>query len=1167
MSNMLYWRLAQPLYTYLSVRFVCYRPLAPMIRYLHKDKTGPDSEFKKRLRQRLHKAIEAKVDNLKEKQRASTSGTPADSASASKKDVKKVNPPPSIKVIDNSKNLYGIEYPSQMYKDSQPPPETSPATLKKSNEKDVGLNTDKPTFESRAKAFVESSIIKEQESKGTPDKSRNDENKKNSQKNNPNNSASTSTSVDWTKISPNQDPLKEKIIKQNKTDLKKLTAATKRLESQKEFKRKDNKTLIESKPQTPRDGLFKHNADPYKTKLHEKSYEKPPTAQSMKSGYGPISKSKPIVNRIEQLSQAEAEAEAKAAIANMKMKTEAKAGMKAEQVAKAKSEVKAEVKAESKAQAAAKVQAKADPAKGETISQANVSTSNETKSGKRQTNNSAGVAQDPKNASSNIKITDRRNTAVESGSVETGSQNKKVNTKGTSESESEQSDIICDAEGNKMFVGGSVNKLSRGGNESSKNKQKRLSFKTLQFKTKNYLVENRYSKKKAISPKVEKSLFTSKPTQSHMGMKLKTSIKYEMDAKRNTKSLNKDKDDLSKWKDFQSGLSNLDVSTKSEKKIMSPKVEKNLFTNKPTQSQLKIKASPEINSERDRKGGLNKNKDGLSKSKVSQSGLSNMGVSTKSEKEITSPKVEKSLFTNKPTQSQLETKVNPEIKSERDPKGSLNKDKDDLSKSKVCHRGLSNMGVSTKSEKEIMSPKVEKNLFTNKPTQSQLETKVNPEIKSERDLKESLNKVNDDLSKSNVFQSGLSNTNLSVKSERGTTSSKVKKNIFVSKPTQSQIETKLKTAIGKIKSEMDTNDSKGASCDKTKATNSKTQQNKVGSTSNIEKWLSRARELKAHQQQQFSKKKSPVDIIRKAFNAKYPPISPAKGTKSTDTKGSKSNTPPPVKDSLESLDPMISSPTLGNKICDNTVKPGEIHLVASGNIVINTAQTQLNPLLTPDSINADLNKKDSSLNKPGTNDRKPKTSQVVKPKFGFTVPLNLEAADEIPNNKNNPVESLLQNELKNPLISKENNFKENQITIAEIIKKLSQTSKRKADSIRSLNESRKSREQLEPVKGNPTKTSPTGTTNDKFSKKPVSEKTSDQILSRSITSDTIVSKIASESTDLDQSDFSTPSQSFGNSAEGETVASYGKTLCFASEECQISKITASADIADVGNYK
>ncbi|KRG01408.1 uncharacterized protein Dmoj_GI27056, partial [Drosophila mojavensis] len=238
MSNLLYWRLSRPLYTYLSVRFVCYRPLAPMIRYFHEDKT---EEFKKRLRQRMKKNAELKDDAAKARQKAATPATIAESASLSK--LNETKPSTSININENSPNLYGVECPIQPNADPDCSAVSSSSISNPSQDKDIESSVE--TFEIRAKAFVESAKHKEKESERPAD----EQASKNSPIKKPKFSPSTSTPIDLKSAdSPKKDshdPMKEKSksfplfrpeTENESSDLKISAKAEKTLESQKDFK-------------------------------------------------------------------------------------------------------------------------------------------------------------------------------------------------------------------------------------------------------------------------------------------------------------------------------------------------------------------------------------------------------------------------------------------------------------------------------------------------------------------------------------------------------------------------------------------------------------------------------------------------------------------------------------------------------------------------------------------------------------------------------------------------------------------------------------------------------------------------------------------------------------------------------------------------------------------
>lgn len=156
MSNMLYWRLSQSLCTDSFVRLVSCRSLVPMIRYLHEDKTGPNSELRRLLLQRMKKNAELKSEAAKKKQRA-------ESASLSKE--KNVNPPTNVNITENSKNLYGSEFPVKVNPASKGSLESNSSTESRFHNKDSKLNSNLEAFKKRTKSFVESALLKRKGSK------------------------------------------------------------------------------------------------------------------------------------------------------------------------------------------------------------------------------------------------------------------------------------------------------------------------------------------------------------------------------------------------------------------------------------------------------------------------------------------------------------------------------------------------------------------------------------------------------------------------------------------------------------------------------------------------------------------------------------------------------------------------------------------------------------------------------------------------------------------------------------------------------------------------------------------------------------------------------------------------------------------------------------------
>lgn len=155
-SNMLYCRLSQSLFTNSFVRLASCRSLFSTIRYLHEDRTGPDSEFKKLLLQQMKKNAELKTEAAKEKQKT-------DSAILSKE--KKVNPPTTIDITENSRNLYGSEFPVNVSPASKGSLESNSPTVSQSQNKDSKLNSNVKAFEKRTKRFVESALRKRKGSK------------------------------------------------------------------------------------------------------------------------------------------------------------------------------------------------------------------------------------------------------------------------------------------------------------------------------------------------------------------------------------------------------------------------------------------------------------------------------------------------------------------------------------------------------------------------------------------------------------------------------------------------------------------------------------------------------------------------------------------------------------------------------------------------------------------------------------------------------------------------------------------------------------------------------------------------------------------------------------------------------------------------------------------
>ncbi|KRG01407.1 uncharacterized protein Dmoj_GI26318, isoform C [Drosophila mojavensis] len=522
-----------------------------------------------------------------------------------------------------------------------------------------------------------------------------------------------------------------------------------------------------------------------------------------------------------------------------------------------------------------------------------------------------------------------------------------------------------------------------------------------------------------------------------------------------------------------------------------------------------------------------------------------------------SPKVEKSfkpIF--KPTQNRLATKSIILIKSVLDNSQSSIKSKEGLSKAKVSQGTASNDGVSTKSENETKSTKAEKPLLRRKPSPGQLGTKSSTSIRSVGNTKDNA-------------QSSLKDKQVSIydgvstKSENETKTIKAEQNLK-KELSQGPLSTVHKSSI-KAKEGLTKKGSPQSASSKKSATT------KSGTSANIEKWLSRAKQLKDTQARRFWKKNSPVDLFREAFKPKDPSIQPNKETK-TDSPNSHKNptssSSTAIKDSFESVDP--DSSNLDNKISDDTIKAKQIDLVASGSSVVNSGQTQSKHVFSPDSINVDFNEDGLSLNKAASCHPKPEAIY-----YGLKSPEDNKSSEKIDNkkNNNNTVESLLLSNAKSPYKPKPKTYKPRPITIGDIIAKLRQRTKSeniKAKNIQSLTESGKFREESKPGKGNPTKSSLTGTPTDEFSKNPVSDNTCDQLFPNSITSNTIASKRANEtpfeSSDIDQSYLWPPSQSVGNSDIGNTITSYPKTQCVASDEIQIHSSSTNADVTSLGKF-
>ncbi|XP_030246324.1 uncharacterized abhydrolase domain-containing protein DDB_G0269086-like [Drosophila navojoa] len=1113
MSNMLYWRLSRPLYTYLSVRFVCYRPLAPMIRYFHEDKT---EEFKQRLRQRMKKNAELKDDAAKVKQKASPT-TIAESASLSK--VNETKPPTSINVNESSPNLYGVECPIQLNADSDCSGVSSSVIPNPSQDKDIESSVE--TFEIRAKTFVESAKHKEKES----ERPQAEQASKNSQKKKPKLSPSTSTpihleSVDSPKID-SPDPLKEKSKSfslfrpeiQNETGLKISAKAKKTSGSQKDFKSyglnesikiepfnsnqsvshdsgnqkgknfnlsrtqvnketdiistKTGKTVeslkdlrseggkdsFKTKSQIPWEGMFDHYTDPYisKTKLRKESDEKAESSKNRESKNmsmdGPKGQSKIEENRIEQLSQAEAEAEAKA---------EAEAEVEAELEEEMKIEPKAEAKAKAKEETRAKVEAKAI-----SDAEARAKAEEKTKAEARAEAEAKAKAKAEAEAKAKVEAEAKAKAEAEARAKVEAEAKAKADAKAKLEAELvAAAKAEAEARAEEKAKAEAIEKLKAESAAAAKAVAEAKAAVKAKFKL----------EAKADRAQNEiKSQTKVKALNETKGIQGQSKSKSE-EAKQGTENALSSNSKILNLKN-----STIHKETKQTQQAQQTSTNTNLDTKgktEPAQSQTisdaegnKILVKGAVN-ELFRGEADSTNVQKRSTFKTSKWNVKHLFKESKSKKEIKSPKVEKNykpIF--KPSQNRLETKSIILIKTVLDNSQSSTKNRDGLSKSKVSQSATSN--VSTTSENETKSTKAEKPFLKSKPSQGQSSIS----IKSVWNTK--------DFAKSSLKQTS-SNDGGPIKSENETKTIKVEQNL---RKELNQGPLTTDNPKNSIKSKEGYPQS--VSSKKSGTTKSVTPQNKSGTSANIEKWLSRAKQLKDTQERPFWKKTSAVDLFREAFKPKDPSIHPSKETKTNSPNSSKnptSSSSTVIKDSFEPIDPVRPSSTLDHKISDDTIKAKPIDLVASGSSVVNSGQTQSKRIFSPDSINVDFTKSGPSLNQAVSCDTKPETTY-----YGFKSPEDNKAFDKTENKKNNTVESLLLSNTKSSYKPKPKTFKPRPITIGDIIAKLRQRTKNekfRKENIQNLTESSKAREDSAPGKGNLTKSSLTGTPIDKFSKKP-----------------------------------------------------------------------------------